>query len=129
MTRYVLDASAVLSLAMAERGADRVAHLLESAECVMSAVNHAEVVGKLQEIGMRAAEVTSLIAGLRLGIRDFDREQGFHCGWLREKTRKHGLSLGDRACLQLASALSATAVTADRAWQKLRLGIEIELLR
>ncbi len=129
MSKYVLDSSALLSLTMAEKGADRVAHLLETATCVMSAVNYAEVVSKLQEIGMRAQEVSSLIAGLRLTVREFDREQGFHCGWLREKTRAHGLSLGDRACLQLASALTATAVTSDRVWEKLKVGVRIELLR
>ena len=129
MSRYVLDASALLSLTMDERGGDRVTRLLESGNCVMSAVNYAEVVAKLQEVGMQAPEIDARIAGLRLTVQDFDREQGFNCGWLREKTRALGLSLGDRACLQLASALSATAVTSDRVWEKLKIGVRIELLR
>jgi len=129
VSKYVLDASALLGLTMGEPGADRVTDLLESANCVMSAVNYAEVVAKLQEIGMRAPEVKARLEGLRLAVQDFDREQGFGCGWLRERTRPLGLSLGDRACLQLASAMSATAVTADRAWEKLKIGVRIELLR
>lgn len=129
MSRYVLDASALLSLTMDERGGDRVTRLLESGNCVMSAVNYAEVVAKLQEVGMQAPEIDARIAGLRLTVQDFDREQGLNCGWLREKTRALGLSLGDRACLQLASALSATAVTSDRVWEKLKIGVRIELLR
>lgn len=129
MSRYVLDSSALLSLTMAEPGADRVTRLLESASCVMSAVNYAEVVGKLQDVGMSAGEISSQIAGLRLTVHAFDRDQGLHCGWLRAKTRALGLSLGDRACLQLAAALSATAVTADRIWGKLKIGVKIEVLR
>ncbi len=129
MSKYVLDSSALLGLTMGERGAERVTDLLESADCVMSAVNYAEVVAKLQEIGMRAPEVKARLEGLRLAVQEFDREQALDCGWLRERTRSLGLSLGDRACLQLASAMSATAVTADRAWEKLKIGVRVELLR
>jgi PIN domain nuclease of toxin-antitoxin system len=37
--------------------------------------------------------------------------------------------LGDRACLALASARGATALTTDRAWAALGIGIAIELAR
>jgi PIN domain nuclease of toxin-antitoxin system len=40
-----------------------------------------------------------------------------------------GLSLGDRACLALARMRRLPAVTADRAWARLDLGIAIELVR
>ena len=45
------------------------------------------------------------------------------------QTRQHGLSLGDRACLALAIQRKATALTTDRAWKNLNLGIEIEVIR
>ncbi len=39
------------------------------------------------------------------------------------------LSMGDRACLGLALATGLPVVTADRAWRKLDLGIEVRTLR
>ena len=44
-------------------------------------------------------------------------------------TRKAGLSLADRACLALALDLGATAVTADRAWAKVDVGVEVKVIR
>ncbi|MCU7905590.1 MAG: hypothetical protein KZQ76_06960 [Candidatus Thiodiazotropha sp. (ex Epidulcina cf. delphinae)] len=43
---------------------------------------------------------------------------------LWEKTRRHGLSLADRACLALAIDQNHAVLTADRAWSKLGLGVE-----
>jgi ribonuclease VapC len=40
-----------------------------------------------------------------------------------------GLSFGDRACLALAKSLVAPALTADRSWARLDLGIAIEVIR
>ncbi len=48
---------------------------------------------------------------------------------LREPTRDLGLSLADRACLALASDLEVPAVTADRSWRDLDIGVEVELVR
>ena len=42
-------------------------------------------------------------------------------------TRPLGLSLGDRACLALALARRIPAVTADRTWARLKIGINIQL--
>lgn len=39
------------------------------------------------------------------------------------------LSLGDRACLALASARGATAWTTDKAWARAKVGVPVEVLR
>ena len=44
-------------------------------------------------------------------------------------TRATGLSLGDRACLALAQRLRVPAVTADREWANVNVGITIQLVR
>jgi PIN domain nuclease of toxin-antitoxin system len=41
----------------------------------------------------------------------------------------HGLSTGDRACLALALDERIPALTADRAWSKIDVGVEIRTLR
>ena len=48
---------------------------------------------------------------------------------LRVLTRSAGLSLGDRACLALAQRLGLEAVTAERAWAGLELGVTVRVIR
>ncbi|MBB4661282.1 PIN domain nuclease of toxin-antitoxin system [Conexibacter arvalis] len=48
---------------------------------------------------------------------------------LRPLTKAAGLSLGDRACVALARRLRRPALTADRAWTGLDLGVELRQIR
>ena len=48
---------------------------------------------------------------------------------LWQTTREAGLSLADRACLALAARLGVPAVTADRAWAGLDVGVEVIAIR
>lgn len=124
---YVLDASAVLCLLQEERGADRVARALPSA--VIGAVNYSEVVGKLVEFGIDEGTVDGLMDTLQLKVIPFDRIQARLAGALRATTRKFGLSLGDRACLALAAAEGATALTCESVWTKFEAPCKVEALR
>jgi ribonuclease VapC len=124
---YVLDASAVLCLLQEEKGAERVAEALPAA--IIGAVNYSEVVGKLVETGIDEATVDSLIDKLQLKVIPFDRAQARLAGSLRAATRKLGLSLGDRACLALAAAEGATALTCERIWAKFEAPCKVETLR
>lgn len=128
-TSAVLDASALLCLMLDEPGAERVTAALESGDCCISAVNLAEAVAKLDEAGVPKEELAPLASSLRLHVEPFDQAQAVHCGLLRRSTRSLGLSLGDRACLQLALTRGAVALTTDRAWAKVKVGAKIELIR
>jgi ribonuclease VapC len=124
---YVLDASALLTLLNAEEGRDLVLDFLPKS--VISTVNLAEVVTRLSMIGMPDGEVREALTMLGLETIPFDEEQAFRAGLLSAYTRTLGLSLGDRACLALALTNHATALTADRAWRDLDIGVEIKLIR
>jgi ribonuclease VapC len=124
---YVLDASALLCLLFGEPGADRVEMRLTGA--LVSAVNYHEVLAKLTDHGVDAAEAQMMLAELDIDVMPVDRAQAEIGGTLRSKTRGSGLSLGDRSCLALALCRSATAVTADRAWEALDVGVVVELVR
>ena len=127
MSDYVLDASALLALLNEEDGADLVQELLPQA--VLSAVNFAEVVTRLVAVGMPEREIREALILLGLKIIPFEDEGAFESGFLYEKTKPLGLSLGDRACLGLAKTLGATALTADRTWQDLNIGVKVKLIR
>ena len=124
----VLDASALLALVHGEEGAEVVGASIPGAQ--ISAVNLAEVVGKLADVGMPAAEIHVALAGLGLRVVDFDETLAFAAGLLRPVTRSAGLSLGDRACLALAAATKLPALTADRSWAEVVLeDAAVELIR
>lgn len=125
--RYVLDASALLAALFAEPGAEAVDTVL--ADSVISAVNFSEVVAKLIERGVPNEEASASLAELDLTVVPFDQRQAEIAGRLRGATRAAGLSLGDRSCLALAVSLSARAVTTDRAWAGIEVGIAVDVLR
>lgn len=130
MNRVVLDSSALLAILNQEPGAEVFARqfgLLESA--TMSAVNVAEVYGKLVARGIGAEDAWEAVLAPIPEIFDFDKEQAKTAGWLQPQTRSLGISLGDRACLALAIALKAPVYTADRAWKNLKLKIAVHVIR
>jgi ribonuclease VapC len=129
----VLDASALLALLKGEPGAERVAEALERG-AYLSAVNLAEVLSKLADWGEDPAEAQARMAqvgllGAAVEVLPFTGEDALEVARLRALTRAHGLSFGDRACLALARRLGLPALTAERAWAELDLGIPAEVLR
>ena len=127
MTDTVLDASAMLADILDEPGADVVRAALPDA--VVSAVNFAEFITKLIDRGMSGEETRLYVDRLAYRVVAADEAQALIAGVLREKTRRAGLSLGDRFCLALAQATNTQVLTSDRAWKDLDLGVEIVLIR
>jgi PIN domain nuclease of toxin-antitoxin system len=125
--RFVLDASAVLCLLQAEKGAERVAEALPNA--LISAVNLSEVVAKLSAAGGDEGAIDAALEALQLNVVPFDRAQARAAGLMRAETRRYGLSLGDRACLALGQIEKAPVLTCDASWMKLEPGYVVELLR
>ena len=127
MNEYVLDASALLTILNQEPGKERVEAILGQA--TVSTVNVAETIGKLLDAGMTGADARASVELLHLEVIDFDLEMAQVAGSLKQSTKKLGLSLGDRCCLALGIVRGSIVVTADRLWSRLRLGIQIEVLR
>jgi PIN domain nuclease of toxin-antitoxin system len=125
----VLDASALLALVQDEPGGERVLHYIAERSCVASSVNIAEVVSRLVDQGGSDEAIAAIVASLDLEVLPFDEQDAIASGTLRRATRGQGLSLGDRACLALARKLAIPAVSADRAWHGLDVGVELEMLR
>lgn len=124
---YVLDASALLALFFGEPGGDYVADRLDGA--AISTVNLCEVVAKSLDRKMSDEAIHLNLADANLIILPFDEQTAFRAGTLRPVSRHVGLSLADRACLAAAELTDRIALTADRAWAGLDIGVRIELIR
>lgn len=115
-----------------EPGAERVEELLGSAEsesrgaAFISTVNLSELHQKFGESlpDMIVGNANSVIVGA-----DFTALHAKKAAELHGQTKKAGLSLADRACLSLAMAMDRPVITADRAWTKIDVGVEVELIR
>jgi PIN domain nuclease of toxin-antitoxin system len=127
--KVVLDASAVLAFLQDESGSEKVDEILSEGKAIISAVNYAEVVGKLFDAGLPEASVIVVMENLELQIEPLDDQQAWKAGMLRISTREFGLSLGDRACLALAHIKKLSIITADKQWDKLKTDIKIIQLR
>ncbi len=129
MSRIVLDASAALAFILNEPGGNRVMALLRANEVPvsMSTVNWCEVLTRLQRDSpiIDPQKLASMLPGIEIvpfsqADADFAAELAKVCA---------ALSLGDRACVALASSRKATAWTTDKQWARHNLGPKIELLR
>src|SRR5579883_1919158 len=127
MAPIVLDASAILAHLGSEPGSERLAGFL--GEAYVSAVNYAEIVGKLAERGAALPLIKAALARYGFLLVPFDETLAIKAGALRSKARALGLSLGDRACLATAWHLNLPVLTVDRLWKEVDLPVEIHLLR
>ena len=128
MNEVVLDASAILAIIFQERGNERLTdEIMDSA--VASTVNLAEVQSKLLQKGFDPDEAWEDIQSLVPAAVPFTNEQAKIAGTLIAKTKRLGLSLGDRSCLALAITLKAPVYTAEQVWTNLKVGIPIHVIR
>lgn len=126
----VLDASAILAWILREPGSERVHESMACGNCLMSAVNAAEIVAKLVGKDRPEAALRQVIAHTGAECVPVDAAQATEAGLLRSPTGHLGLSLGDLACLALARVRGGTVITADRPWLQLAgpLGLNIECI-
>jgi ribonuclease VapC len=105
--RPVFDASAVLALMQGEPGADKLRDLQPDA--VVNAVNAAEVLAKLVNRGVPAAEAQAAYDALHLETTPFEPAM------VAVSTRyvRKGVSLGDR-CFLAAAHRHGSGWTSDR---------------
>lgn len=123
----VADASAILAALKNEPFARIAPQRMIRAS--ISAVNLSEVLTKLAADGLNEAQADAAVAAMDLRVLAFDRQQAGVAAQLWLATRRAGLSLGDRACLALGITLGCPVVTADRAWARVDVGVDVVLIR
>src|SRR5438477_7311660 len=127
VTNVVLDSSALLAYLNGEPGCEIVAGII--ADSLISSVNLAETITKLVERAGSLEAARAVLDVIELDVRDFDRSLAERTGELVTRTRRSGLSLGDRACLALAARQGVLAITADRSLAALADDVQVRLIR
>jgi PIN domain nuclease of toxin-antitoxin system len=126
--RIILDASAMLAWLGGEEGSDLVAQEIAGGGCAISAVNLAEVLGKLADHG-QDPHATSLQIAAGLIVVDFNEELATDTARLRAIMGRRS-SLADRACIATARVDELPVLTADRAWVAIHdLGVSVISIR
>ena len=126
-TAAILDASAVLAVFLGERGGEKVLEEVDGA--AVSAVNWAEVIEKAISAGVDDRELRHDFTELGASVLPVDAAHGERAARLHRETRHLGLSLADRICFALAFAHGVPVITADRAWARVDVGVEVRLIR
>ena len=124
--RYVIDASALLAMLGREPGGDVVAMVLPVS--IISTVNWAEVLQKARAHGVDVTGLEEDLAALGVEFAPFGTGEAATAAdlWLRGG---QSLALADRACLATAAVRGLKALTADREWATLELGVPVQMIR
>ena len=126
MNEPVLDASVIIAIAKNERYDADVLPLIDGG--VMSAVNFAEVITRLLDLGLDpSSPAIQRTLSLLSAIEPFTETQARIAGELR-RLGKH-VALGDRACMALAIELDADLYTADGEWITFDIGVKVHRIR
>jgi PIN domain nuclease of toxin-antitoxin system len=116
-------------MAYSEPGGSRVRAAIVSPlyAVSISAVNWCEVLTKLSQKSpiMTAEKLTAILPGVE--VVPFDQAEAERTALLAKSCG--ALSLGDRACLALASFLDAAAWTTDKIWAQMPVIAKLEMLR
>lgn len=126
--RKLLDASALLAYLQREPGFEAVREALREGAAI-SAVNLAEVAGKLKARGKDPERIVRRLLAMGLEVLPFTLEEALEAGALDPLTRPLGLSLGDRACLAAGRVRGLAVLTADRTWAGVVPGVDVVVVR
>ncbi len=94
----------------------------------LSTINLCEVLGRFARDDHDPVEALNRIRETSIEILPFDSDQAALAAALAPALRPRGLSLGE-ACLALAVSRDLPALTADRAWIDLDVGVEVRVIR
>jgi len=126
---YLFDASAILAFLNKETGQEIVGTLFEHDNCLVTAVNLAEVLYKLRAKRFTEEETRQILTGLPLEIVPCTLADAWISSSFYPQAKDFGLSLGDRICLATGKRLKIEVVTADKRWKIIKAPPCLKLIR
>jgi PIN domain nuclease of toxin-antitoxin system len=127
MSKFVLDASAVLAFVKSEKGAEKVGPHMNGG--MMSAVNYSEVLKKSVEHGGSVEVTAKLLNHAQVVVIPFDSSEAKQAAAMWRSVKASGLSFADRACLALGVAENAVVLTANRRMSETDLAVKVRMIR
>jgi PIN domain nuclease of toxin-antitoxin system len=127
VTTKVIDASAILAILRAEKGAEVVQSYLRGA--LVSAVNYAEVMEQSLKREGGLAKARGLLSSYQVTLVPFDTEQAETVARLKYQIASTEISIADRACLALGLTRGVPVVTGDHLWADEDIGVKVILFR
>ncbi len=129
MSRYVLDAYAIMTFLQREKGSERVRDIVRDAgegkvELHVSLIN-------LIEVGYMVARQTKRSEQLMAAVRDLPLTIASADEYAEQVTRlktSYAISLGDCFCAALAIELGCPVLTGDPEFRKLESVVQVEWL-
>lgn len=125
--RFALDTSALLAMMQEAPGGSVVGAKLHYS--AISTINLAEVLDYSLTHDIRIDGMVDDLQALGLKVESFTPQDAATVAELAKVPHQPPLTLSDRACLALAQRLGVPALTADYAWSKLTLDINVQVLR
>jgi PIN domain nuclease of toxin-antitoxin system len=127
----ILDSSALLAFLLNEPGSERVAPHVPGG--IMSAVNVSEVLLVLVRGGVPLEAAELALRKTQVAIIDFTFEHAALATRIvigDNEFRSRAISFGDRACMASALQRGLAVITADRAWEGLKIdGLQVDFIR
>ncbi len=125
----VIDTSVVLTLFKKETGWQTAEQLIP--QSMTSEVNVIELATFLARKGMSDDTTKSVVERFPFTITPLNDAVIFLAAGLIRYTKPFGLSLGDRACLALASIKNLPVYTTDKIWLEVadKMDIDVQLIR
>jgi len=127
-SKIVFDSSALIALFAKEKGFEVIKQHLKNA--IISSVNIAEVYKYCIDVqNLTEDECNDIVNISGVKIIEFDQKQALTTAQIYPKTKKYGLSLGDRACIALAIEKECSVLTCDKIWEKVHIDVEFIMAR
>lgn len=125
MSKFILDASAILAFINEETGADIVADVLD--DSTISAINLTEAYSKLIRAGADVEKTHAMLQQCCPDVTPVDRDQAQTAGIIHAATAKHNISYADSLCLALGACTEKTIMTGDQKWKELELEFDVNI--
>ena len=125
--KYIIDSSALLAALYNENSTFNFEEYLPYS--IIHVVNLSEVIAVLLRDGMEESIARKVVLNNISDVMNSSVDEAALAANIRVGNKEYGISTGDSFCLAAAKMHKHPVITADRAWSKLDIGLDIIYIR